>query len=557
MSDIFTIASSGVAAAQTAINVTGQNIANSNSVGYTREKLDQSSAIAGPGTQILGISRIYNSFLASQVNNAATANSSSGIQYSQIQSLNGILTDPTAGVSPAISNFFNSLQNVSSSASDIAPRQGAIGAAQNLVSAVNYMQSSIDNTNREINTQLSQSVTRINQYADQIVTLNKTIAGTSDQATLNALKDNRDNVINLLSKEIKVSVTTQNSEYLVSVGNGVPLLDSTKSFPVKLTSNTFNSSQTEVVISGTSNSIFTTKNSPGGIIGGLINFRTNILNPASNSIGLIALGISEQINYAQSKGSSLQLVSPPTGSALFSVGDVLVQGSTGNQSTVPLTVALDSTNTAANPPPGSPLVYLQDITTSDYTFGRDANNYSLIRNSDGYVWTQPITGTTAMVADGMKISIPAGIVAGDTFRISPTANAGRNFKLLTTDPLAIAAAAGGALLPANVSLGDNSNMANLLNAQSNYSLNGNANTVVTAFNQFISSIGSQSYALKVQSAFDESVSQKTSQALENDSGVNLDEEAANLIRYQQAYQASGKVMQIAKQMFDTILSISQ
>ncbi|MEI7428643.1 MAG: flagellar basal body rod C-terminal domain-containing protein, partial [Betaproteobacteria bacterium] len=122
---------------------------------------------------------------------------------------------------------------------------------------------------------------------------------------------------------------------------------------------------------------------------------------------------------------------------------------------------------------------------------------------------------------------------------------------------AIAAAAGGAGTPAAVNAGDNSNMVNLLNVQNNKNLNANANSIITAFNQFVSNIGSQSHALKVQSVFDETVAQKTSQALENDSGVNLDEEAASLIRYQQAYQASGKVMQIAKQMFDTILNIGQ
>jgi flagellar hook-associated protein 1 FlgK len=100
-------------------------------------------------------------------------------------------------------------------------------------------------------------------------------------------------------------------------------------------------------------------------------------------------------------------------------------------------------------------------------------------------------------------------------------------------------------------------MNNLLSAQTNTNLNSGSNTITTLFNQFVSNIGSQSHALKVQSAFDESVAQKSSQALDNDSGVNLDEEAANLIRFQQAYQASGKVIQIAKQMFDTILNIGQ
>jgi len=169
MPDLLSIASTGIAVSQTAINVTGQNIANVSSTGYTREKLDQTSATVGQGAQILGISRVYNQFLAAQANAATTANSSSSIQYNQIQSLNGILTDPNAGISPAMSNFFNSLQDVSNSPSDIAPRQSAIGSAQNLVSSMNYLQSTIDNINIDINTQLAQSVSRINQYADQIV----------------------------------------------------------------------------------------------------------------------------------------------------------------------------------------------------------------------------------------------------------------------------------------------------------------------------------------------------------------------------------------------------
>ena len=270
---------------------------------------------------------------------------------------------------------------------------------------------------------------------------------------------------------------------------------------------------------------------------------------------MVALGLSEQINYAQKQGSSLLSVTPPTGTNLFSVGDILVQGSTTNQSQFAPSVQFNS-SAAANPAPGSPLAYLHNVTSSDYTFAFDGTNYTLTRNSDGSVLNTQ-TGSGDMIADGMRISIPNGIAAGDFFKISPTANAARNFKLLTTDPLAIAAAAGGAGAPANVTAGDNSNMANLLNIQSDKSLNNKANSIFTAFNQFVSKIGSQSYTLKVQSTFDETVAQKTFQALENDSGVNLDEEAASLIRYQQAYQASGKVMQIAKQMFDTVLNISQ
>lgn len=554
MPDILYIASTGVAAAQTAINVTGQNIANVSSAGYVREKVSQTSAIVGQGTQVVAISRIYDQFLASQASSAITSGSFSNIQYGQIQSLNGILTDPNAGVSPALSNFFNALQTVANNPADIAPRESALGAAKNLVSSVNYLQKTIDNTNIDVNTQLTQSVARINDYANQIVTLNKAILGTKDQSSLNTLKDQRDAVITDLSKEIKVSVNQQGDQYLVSVGSGIPLLDSTRSFPMKVSSNPFNPVQIDVVISGTENSVFTSKNSPGGLIGGLVEFRDNILNPASNKIGLVALGLATEVNVAQSKGRvDNGTANGAAGDRLFLTGNILLSASDFNTGSTNLSVSFDTGTVGA---PISPEVNLKNIKSDDYTL-------KVVGGSTGYSVTNNTTGqsqtfnTSELVMDGFKISITApGLTVGDTFRISPTANVARNLSLVTSDPRSIAAA--GNDLPQSPFLsGDNRNMANLLAAQTNKNLNGGVNTLNSSFNQFISSIGSQSYQLKVQSTFDQTVMTKTSQALDNYSGVNLDEEASNLIRYQQAYQASGKVMQIAKQMFDSLLNIAQ
>jgi len=545
MPDILYIASTGVAAAQTAINVTGQNIANVSSAGYVREKVSQTSAIVGQGTQVVAISRIYDQFLASQASAAITTSSYSNIQYGQIQSLNSILTDPNAGVSPALSNFFNSLQTVANNPADIAPRESALGAAKNLVSSVNYLQKTIDNTNIDVNTQLTQSVTRINDYANQIVTLNKAILGTKDQSSLNTLKDQRDAVITDLSKEIKVSVNQQGDQYLVSVGSGIPLLDSTRSFPMKVSSNPFNPVQIDVVISGTENSVFTSKNSPGGLIGGLVEFRDNILNPASNKIGLVALGLATEINVAQSKGRvDNGTATGAVGGQLFSVGNILVSANDFNSGATNLSVSFD---TAV-----SPELNLKNIKSDDYTLKviGGSTGYSVMNNTTGQSQT---FNSTELVLDGFKISITGALTTGDTFRISPTANVARNLSLVTSDPRAIAAADNSSPFLS----GDNRNMANLLAAQTNKNLNGGVNSLSSSFNQFISSIGSQSYQLKVQSTFDQTVMNKTTQALDNYSGVNLDEEASNLIRYQQAYQASGKVMQIAKQMFDSLLNMAQ
>jgi flagellar hook-associated protein 1 FlgK len=305
------------------------------------------------------------------------------------------------------------------------------------------------------------------------------------------------------------------------------------------------------VISGTDKSVFTPTNSPGGLIGGLVEFRDNILNPASNKIGLVALGLATEINVAQSKGRVDDgTATGAQGQDLFSVGNILLSSSDFNTGPANLSVSFDTGSVGS---PISPEDNLKNIKSDDYTL-------KVVGGSTGYSITNNTTGVSqtftsgALVMDGFKISITGPLTVGDTFRISPTANVARNLSLETSNPLAIAAAGNDS---SPFFSGDNRNMANLLAAQTNKNLNNGVNTLSSSFNQFISSIGSQSYQLKVQSTFDQTVMTKTGQALDNYSGVNLDEEASNLIRYQQAYQASGKVMQIAKQMFDSLLNIAQ
>lgn len=554
MPDILYIANTGIAAAQTAINITGQNIANVSSTGYVREKVNQTSAYVGLGTQISGVSRIYDQFLSAQASSAITSSSFSNVQYSQIQTLNSILMEPNAGISPAMSKYFNALQEVANSPADTAPRESAVGAAKNLVSAVNFFQQTIDQVNLDVNTQLTQSVGRINEYASQVVTLNKAIMGTKDQSTLNTLKDQRDAVISSLSQEVKVNIDQQGDQYLVSVGSGIPLLDATRNFPMKVSSNPFNPVQIEVVISGSDKSVFTPTNSPGGLIGGLVEFRESILNPASNKVGLIALGLATEINQAQKQGRfDNGSINGAVGQALFTVGEPLLSSSLGNAGATNLTANLEF---IPNGTSAQISENLKKIKSDDYNFKVEGNNNYVIKNlKTGVSESFNRAIGQDILLDGMKITITGALAAGDSFRLSPTANVARNFNLQSTNPKDIAAA--GTDNPASTFLsGDNRNMRNLLAAQNNKNLDNGTNSLSTSFNSFISSIGSQSYQLKVQSAFDETVKMKTTQALDNYSGVNLDEEAANLIRYQQAYQASGKVMQVAKQMFDSLLNMS-
>jgi flagellar hook-associated protein 1 FlgK len=86
--------------------------------------------------------------------------------------------------------------------------------------------------------------------------------------------------------------------------------------------------------------------------------------------------------------------------------------------------------------------------------------------------------------------------------------------------------------------------------------NGTAN-YQSAYSQMVSQVGNRSRSIQVQGAAQDALVKQTQESQQSLSGVNLDEEAANLLRYQQAYQASGRVLQIASTLFDAILEIGQ
>jgi flagellar hook-associated protein 1 FlgK len=130
---------------------------------------------------------------------------------------------------------------------------------------------------------------------------------------------------------------------------------------------------------------------------------------------------------------------------------------------------------------------------------------------------------------GYRITLTGAAAAGDRFTVS--ANTG--------------------------GVADNRNALLLAQLQTkNTMVNGTAN-YQSAYSQMVSSTGNRSREIQVQSQAQDALIAQTKEAQQALSGVNLDEEAANLVRYQQAYQASARVLQVASKLFDTVLDIGQ
>src|SRR5436305_1738476 len=108
MANILDIGQSALTAAQIGLTTTGHNIANANTPGYSRQIVIQGAAtpqdagfgFVGKGTDVVGVQRVYDQYLANRVLTAQTSSNSLGSYYSQIQQVDNMFADSTVGLSP-------------------------------------------------------------------------------------------------------------------------------------------------------------------------------------------------------------------------------------------------------------------------------------------------------------------------------------------------------------------------------------------------------------------------------------------------------------------------
>jgi flagellar hook-associated protein 1 len=553
MADILSIAQSGLHAAQAGINTTGQNIANVSTPGYSRQVVEQQPSPSvqygltsvGQGTNVTGINRIYSEFLALQANTARTTSSNLATQSAEMQPINNLLTDSSSGLSTAVLSFFNKLQDLSSKPSDTSTRQTVISASQNLVARFNDAQKQLTNVNSGLNLQIKDSVTKINEAASQIASLNQQIAVSQTSrggSNVNGLLDQRDQVVANLSKQVKLTVNEQDGNYNVMIGNGVPLVLAFNTY--KLETVASKNDPTRLNVSYTPNGgteVDVTDVLLGGSLGGIFDFRKNILNPTQNTIGQIILAITTDINTVNKDGLK------PNGQ----------QGT--NIFTQPSSLATPYTTNTGNAGVGITITNTNLLTNSDYILEKTGagDSYKLTRVSDGVdVYSNSALATITNA--GFSLSINTGTASsGDQFLLRPTYAGSSSYSVTATiNDIATGAAGSTQATPAvSPAPGDNTNVLAMLAKQTALVMNDGLSSYQDTLGGLISTVGNKSAELKATSAYAEEWQKSSSIAMENYSGINLEEEAANLLRYQQAYQASGTVLQMARQMFDSILGI--
>ncbi|MDR3394294.1 MAG: flagellar hook-associated protein FlgK [Parasulfuritortus sp.] len=555
-SGLLGISLTGLNAAQANLATTSQNISNVNTAGYHRQSTNLATAnpttasygSIGNGVDVASVGRAYSSFLDNQV--ISSQGQLSNYQtYSQYATqLNSLLGDQNSALSTSISNFFSSLQNVANDPTSIVARQTAISAGTGLAGQFSNVSSGIADIQQSVNQQVQTISSQVTAYAQSVASLNSQIAvaQSSNGANANTLMDQRDQLVADINKLVNVTVVNQaGSGYNLYLGNGQPLVVGTTANGLSAVSNPADPIQMQPALQvGNSQVVLDSTQITGGQLGGLLSFRDQMLVPTQRELGNVAYTLATQVNAQSTQGFDLN---GTAGTSFFNTPSIQSPiANKNNTGTGVLSLAVTNSNLLAN---------------SDYKLSYDGTNYTLTRSSDGTSYSNgSLAGlsTTVQASEGFSLGLTSGTInANDTYLIRPTQYSANSFSVEITDPTKIAAAGPGATATVSAGPGDNSNALAMAQLQTSKLLSNGTATLQTAFNQIVGGNATLTNAATVNQTSYQTLTDQATQAQQSFSGVNLDEEAANMIQYQQAYQAAAKALQVASSLFNTILTAIQ
>ena len=457
MADLLNIGLSGLAANKTSLAVTGHNITNVNTPGFSRQETVQATRIPqfsgagyiGSGTTLVDVRRIYNEFLNTQVRSSTALNSDTQSYLGQINQLDSLLAGSTTGVNPGLQKVFAALQTAAEDPANIPARQLALSEAEGLAKRFNTVYDRLNEQNAFINKQLSAVTDQVNQLATSIAGYNEAIAvAASNGQQPNDLLDAREEAVRKLSTFIGVTVVAQDdNSYNLFVGSGQPLVVGSTASRLEVVPGLSDPLRSEVqFVSGNSRQGITSLIT-GGEMGGLIRYREDVLDTTLNSVGRLALSVTDQVNRQLGQGLDLN---GQFGNGLFrELNDPLLIGQRslariGNSDTTAnLNVLIEDTT---------------QLTPSDYEVEfTSSTDYTVRRVSDGTSFGPfDITVVPAAEFDGVSLNVASGtFAAGDRFRVLPTRNAGESIRadMKRPEELAFAAPLKSQTSPANIGTG--------------------------------------------------------------------------------------------------------
>ncbi len=532
---------SGLAAFQRSLATTSHNIANVNTEGYSRQRTELasnpaqlvSSGYLGKGVNVGNITRVYDQFTNTQLRSSTATFAEVDKYHALSAQIDNMLADEATGMTPVLNSFFNAVGEVANDPSSMPARQVMISETELLAQKFNNIAGRFDRLRIQLNSDLGFSVEKINSLSTGIADLNLNIVvdigRTSGDQQPNDLIDQRDSLLSQLAEIIDVSVLQQSDGSVsVFIGMGQSLVLGASVTSLSLENSALDLFHKEIHMQGQDIS----GQLSGGEMTGMLRFRDEVLDPAQQQ-GVLAAGLAVEFNELHKSGFDLNATA---GTDVFAFGSpeipVVTFVSAGD--TITATFKASAANLQATD-------YQIDILAPGTVGGSiTLPTFSITNLSDGSV---------VLPADvGFDLAFSGTMATGDQFVIRPTFLAAKNISSEITDPRAIAASQTVNTLP-----GDNRIALELADLKTKSKLLGGTTTFSQSYEQLVADVGTKTHSASINRAAQEALFNQAKEARENGSGVNLDEEAANLIKFQNAYQAAAQAVSVSRSIFDTLI----
>lgn len=611
---------SALLAFQRAMSTVGHNVANATTPGYSRQRVEFESRPGQPGRISIGqgvdvdsLRRLADGLIyARQLDSAGEMGRLT--QMSGLSSrVDKLISDPTTGLATAWSSFFSAAKGVVADPTSTAARSQMLTTGGQLATRWRSLDGHLGQLGNEVEASLKDNITAANQLAGEIANLNRDIIASGDNASPDLL-DQRDLRVGQLSALVGAEGVLQDDGAMnVFTIGGQPMVLGARAMQLSTVADPYQANRAQLAVQSPAGPVQLPAGTVSGAIGGLLEFRGNVLDPARAELGRLATAFAETFNATQRGG--VDYAGNP-GSDFFSLPDPAVYPHSGNASTASFATSVADVGA---------------LTGNNLVLRFDGAAWSAARADTGQAVAMTGTGTGAdpFVVDGVNLVLSGAATAGDRFLLQPTAAAAGGIQLALTDPGQIAAAApmtvgldagnignvsGGtasvtdpalfagftsaniSFIDANtytvdggppiayapgdtitgsgwslvlkgnpaagdeINLGrtgprssDNANARLLAAVDAKAVLNGGRTDVTAGMSQLTARVGGDARHAQLNLDAQQVMDDQILAERESVSGVNLDEEATNMLRYQQAYQAAAQVIATADTMFQALL----
>ncbi|MGB5855687.1 MAG: flagellar hook-associated protein FlgK [Oceanisphaera sp.] len=659
--DMYQTGVSGLLAAQGQLATTGHNIANVNTEGFSRQRVEQMTTMQmysggqfyGTGTRVTDVTRMYQEYAFKDVLVNNTEKAGAEALYNQLSFLDKSLAGVNKGLASSLDDLYGAINAVVDNPGNLGNRELMLANAKDITNHFNEYYSALEQETVIKNRDIESRADHVTSLTAGIAELNQQIMNAGLNGSPNDLLDQRDRLIQELGQEVKIT-TLKGKDGMISVmlGGREPLVSGNQAYGMEVRAGSPDPQQTELYLTSPNNPEHATRvkgsQALGGEMGALFHYRDQVLGPNLSDMGKTAIAIADAFNEVQKQGVDLNgevgknfftdINAPESQANRFIGNNPAVSGAveitdtgqlTGGEYTlkfkgggayeltdVTTGKSYDVNATAAAPPSTEQTLALSgpdpipnlgfNLTLNDVPNTNDemqirptrqgGNDLKVNLNTgdqiaaSGSVMVDANKDNTGTGKVGVKLvepTLPAVAIPEADYPLSVKAvddgTAATPPVLLYEVYKADGNALGAPLTPdadGNITIGDvqmnikgtpaeydqfvikqakgsgnNTNALAFAELQNKKWLDNGKSTVTDSLNKTAVEIGGLTRNQRVKAESAGAAYNQSYDRMLSTSGVNLDEEAANLLRFQQSYMASARVVTVASEVMNTLLQI--